>query len=57
MHKFILPSPHVLFMVESRELKINGKKNEYAHQLLDGNDIELSIPDNHSHMQITTSFA
>ena len=56
----ILLSPHVFSMVESRELKNYMKKkqkNEYAHQILDGNDIETPIFENHNRMQIIISFA
>ena len=46
-------------MVESRELQIYGKIKifEYAHEILDGNDIEPPISENHNRMQIITSFA
>ena len=39
-------------------LKFTGKYNfEYAHQILDGNNIEPLISENHNCMQIITSFA
>ena len=46
-------------MVESRELQIYGKnKNfEYAHDILDVNNIEPPISENHNRMQIITMFA
>ena len=54
----ILLSPHVFSMVESLELKIYGKFFfEYVLQILDGNDIEPAISENHNRMQIITSFA
>ena len=34
-----------------------NKKFEYAHQILDSNNIEPPIPENHNRMQIITSFA
>ena len=38
-------------------LKFTWKENfEYAHQILDGNDIEPPIFENHNRMQIITSF-
>ena len=52
LYRYILLSPHVFSMVESRELQIYGKiKNfEYAHQILDGNNIEPLISENHNRM-------
>ena len=39
-------------------LKLMGKKNfEYVNQILDGNNIEPPIYENHKCMQIITSFA
>ena len=39
-------------------LEFTGKYNfEYAQQMLDGNNIEPPITENHNDMQIITSFA
>ena len=41
---------------ESLNLREN-KNSEYVHQIMDGNNIEPPISENHNCMQIITSFA
>ena len=55
---YILLSPDVLYGWVLRASNLWKNKNfEYAHQILDYNDIEPPIFENHNRMQTMTSFA
>ena len=47
---FLWLSPESLYLRENKNF-------EYTHQILDGNNIEPPISENHNRMQIITSFA
>ena len=49
---FLWLSPESLKFMEKYQ-----KKKEYARQILDGNNIEPPISENHNRVQIITSFA
>ena len=57
-HAYPPESPCVFYGWVPRAWNLRENKNfEYAHQILDGNNIEPPISENYNRMQIITSFA